>query len=317
MAILNQESTKKTEEWTSPHHEGLAALSYGEVSRLTLVSTFQRQRSNLFNSVLLAEDDLSNLSDHATITSSSSSFTTLEEPQESNTRNIAIVSCTVTSQERQPQLFQSCFPKRVSFAPTELLESVQDTPAEHYIVPISDIWFTASEMKSFRFLAQLQALSCREEAAAAAAAGDGSLSHPLLALEESHSTVLRLAAHLRKRRTPKRDQNEEAFLWNQIHQRVDAKLENGVVQWSFTNHRGLESHSSILVRRHKWSTRRKMRDEVLSQSSREVQEIKTRAPLSWDELAGRLERRSQASRLFARLVGQSDELAAKFAAQQP
>ena len=263
------------------------------------------------------------------IASSLSSFTIADEAS-INTTKKSVACCLVKTSLNSNDRHQ----KNVSFAleapvdankahgrcghwdNTTALTSFVDPPIIHSQAWVSDLWYESQDFERFHYQAQLEAATIQ---------WTPEKKWYLDALNESHSIAARLSAKITK--ASKKHKNEEAFLWSRIFQRIDVP-ETGLAQWCFTPYRGLERHASLQLRHSKFSARIKMRNELLrspaivgceSSSLEEDDAVDTTSTInrfvSPDELATRIQRRSQASRLFARMLGMADELAARHANQ--
>ncbi len=225
----------------------------------------------------------------------------------------------LSTYERMETSFQLDFPwrkrrlqyrKHVSFPIEEKIKSYQeDVPraAECHSTTahVSDLWYRPHDFARFRCMAQLEASTIQWNQESCAF---------LELLEHSFSIVDRLADEVCKYR--KRG-HKEAALWDRIFQRLDIK-ETGLTQWCLlTEYRGLECLASKPMRHAKLDTRRSMKRETrrlesscyASTSSHHPAGASKRRSLSADELAEKLQRRSQRSRLFARMIGVADEMA--------
>lgn len=194
--------------------------------------------------------------------------------------------------------------KSVTFPSRKGLERHQEAPECFSTTCASDLWYQPEDFARFRCLAQLEASStCLTEEA----------SQYLELLEQSISIAAHLAQEVCKYR--KRG-HREAVLWDRIFQRLDMRY-TGLTHWCLESpYRGLECLASKPLRRAKYSTRKHMIRE-LSRTT-DYYAAPTVAPrthkrrsLSPEELAEKLEQRSQFSRLFARMVGIADELSVR------
>lgn len=218
----------------------------------------------------------------------------------------ALSSSSEEASRHTRRLYQ--FPKYVSFEmPPDMKESPPCYADEEYNfygafsnfhsqeMSVSDLWYGQRDFARFQRQAQHDA---------AAIQWNSEAKFHLDALTESHTIVCRLANQIRKLNEKQGDcRDKEAFLWSQIFQRIEVP-ETGLVQWCLTSFRGLERFASSHIRHSKSSARRKMWRELELQDS------------SPEDLAVRMQRRSQTSRLFARMVGLADELAARRYANQ-
>ncbi len=184
--------------------------------------------------------------------------------------------------------------RNVSFASSE--ERVYDAPESHCEASISDLWFTNFDFQRFLKTAQQEAKTIR--------IGDDE--DYLTGVDQSHSIAIRLAESVNK------NIRDETLL-NRIFKRLDMK-NTGLAKWCLeTQHRGLERIASKQLRHAKHFIRRELKniiryeeDDTTMSSGRAV--FSKKSP---EELAHALQLQTKEARLFARMMGLADELAAR------
>ena len=201
--------------------------------------------------------------------------------------------------------------KKVSFAPAKrcsidqptLTESLE-APAHHSEAVFSELWYQPNEFARFHRQVQRGAQTIQTVS---------SMASFLQSLEDCHTVTAILLEEVHIPNTDVQWEAQEIMRWKQISKQLqDVPLEV-LTRWCDTPFRGLEKYASKQLRHTKASTRRKMiRDLDLqgynkSQNDEENNNQETlRTVFSVEELAERLQRRSQTSRFFARLMGMAD-----------
>lgn len=190
--------------------------------------------------------------------------------------------------------------RKVTFEKTRRLASYYDAPYEHSQVFVEDLWFTQLDFQRFVKTAQQEARTIRlaEE-------------ELLKGVEQSHAIAIRLAESVNKNAQDER-------LSMKVYNRLDMR-NSGLADWCLEPEcRGLERLASKQLRHAKHYIRKELRSLVLCKededggtnwitSSRSALKQQSGA----DQLAVQYQTVARESRLFARMMGLADELAAK------
>lgn len=177
---------------------------------------------------------------------------------------------------------------------------MHNAPASHSDASVSELWFTQFDFQRFLKTAQQEAKTIR--------IGDDE--EYLTGVDQSHSIAIRLAESVNKN-------IRDETLVNRIFKRLDMK-NTGLAKWCLeTPHRGLERIASKQLRHAKHYIRREVKNIIFPK----VEDATTSGRSAWsktttpEQLAYALQVQTKEARLFARMVGLADELAAKKAYQ--
>lgn len=200
---------------------------------------------------------------------------------------------------------------KISFAPAKKLERHYEPAGQHSDVTTEELWFTPYDFQRFNKTVQQEAKTVRlaEE-------------DLLLGFDQSHAIAIHLAESVKKNAHDER-------LSRKVFNRLDMR-HSGLAIWCCTSHdvRGLEKFASKQLRNSKHFVRKELRKAVLWDDVDEddVETLHPRDPArqlrpsnpiqrTADDASERLAQISQGitreSRLFARMMGLADELAAK------
>lgn len=178
-------------------------------------------------------------------------------------------------------------------------DQVYEAPDSHCDTAVTDLWFTQFDFQRFLKTAQQEAKTIR--------IGDDE--DYLIGVDQTHSIALRLAESVNKN-------VQDETLLNRIAKRLDMK-NTGMAKWCLeTPHRGLERIASKQLRHSKQFIRKALKTILLPKdddtiSSGRSASSASRTKQSPEDLAHELQLQTKESRLFARMVGLADELAAQ------
>jgi hypothetical protein len=184
--------------------------------------------------------------------------------------------------------------RHVSF--TSQIDQVYEAPESHCDASVTDLWFTPFDFQRFLKTAQQEAKTIR--------IGDDE--EYLIGVDQTHSIALRLSESVNL------NLKDETLL-NRIFKRLDMK-NTGMAKWCLeTPHRGLERIASKQLRHSKQFIRKAVKAIILPKdddtiSSGRSSSSRAKSP---EELANAVQLQTKESRLFARMVGLADELAAQ------
>jgi hypothetical protein len=200
--------------------------------------------------------------------------------------------------------------KHISFS--KQLEQVVAAPESHSDANVNDLWLSHFDFQRFLKSAQQEAKTIR-------ISDDEDY---LIGMDQSHSIAIQLAESVNKN-------FKDETLLNRISTRLDMK-NTGLANWCLeTPHRGLERIASKQLRHSKHYVRREIKALVLSAKGDNDDAISvascgsasttgtgrteggSKKQLTPEMLAQRYEQRTKESRLFARMMGLADELAAQ------